>query len=208
MNSIHIECICATNPNCQEKVSIYYNDRLSAATNDYNIAYIVPGSIDGCSSIDSLQLSTLECFYSGSDCFSNVIKFIEQQYVENVFDSQWFSPRILIYDPALSRFPPNISIKTILQDMMIERWNISRSYNSFYESCAPIYCTYSQTIRTKTIFGVLLTLISMIGGLIVSLRIITPHIVKFLIFLLAIMKRKRQQPEQQQQRGNCCLVIF
>ncbi|UJR06613.1 hypothetical protein I4U23_010897 [Adineta vaga] len=198
INSTDIECICATNSNCQEQVTIYYNEEVGPIDIDYNIAYIVPGSFDGCSPVDSLQLSTLECFYSGSDCFSSVIKFIEQTYVETVLDSQWFYPRPLNYDSAVSRFPPNISIKTILQDMMIERWNISRSYNSFYESCAPSYCTYSQTIRTKTIFEVTLTLISMIGGLIVSLRIITPQIVKFIIFLLTIINKRRQQQQQQQ----------
>ncbi len=201
INSTLVNCICATNPNCEDPVTIYYDDFINDEYFDPDIAYVVPGSTDGCSPIDSLQLSTLECFYSDSDCFSIVMNFIQQTYIANNIDSLWFNPRPLIYDPTLSRFPPNTSIKMILQNMMIERWNISTSYNSFYESCAPSYCTYSQTIHTKTVIGVIVTLISMIGGLVVSLRLITPQFMKFSIYLWTIISKRQRQ--QQQQQGNC-----
>ncbi|CAF1166616.1 unnamed protein product [Adineta steineri] len=109
----------------------------------------------------------------------------------------------LVYDPERSRFPPNTLISIIIKEMMVEQWNPSLSYKDFYESCAPNYCTYYKKIRTKTIVGIFTSLLSMIGGLAVSLRLITPHFIKFLFNLWAtIRKRKQEQQEQQQQQGN------
>ncbi|CAF3511919.1 unnamed protein product [Adineta steineri] len=82
----------------------------------------------------------------------------------------------LINDPTQSRFPPNTLVSTIFKEMMVEQWNESSSYKNFYESCAPIHCTYSEKIRTKTIAGIMLALMSVIGGLVVSLRLITPNV--------------------------------
>ncbi|CAF1633602.1 unnamed protein product, partial [Adineta steineri] len=82
----------------------------------------------------------------------------------------------LINDPTRSRFPPNTSVSTIVEEMMMEQWNVFLSYKDFYESCAPIYCTYSEKIRKKTIAGIIITMMSVIGGLVVSLRLITPNV--------------------------------
>jgi hypothetical protein len=114
-----------------------------------------------------------------------------------------FAGRPLVDDPMLSRFPRNTTIAKIVKEIMIERWNSSTSYDRFYESCAPSYCTYSKKIRTKTIIEVIITLLSLIGGLIVPLQIITPHLVKFIFRLFKwIMKKERHQP------GNHYLNVY
>ncbi|CAF1176295.1 unnamed protein product [Adineta steineri] len=199
INSGKVNCICATNPNCEDPVAVDNNDYVYDHV-DVEIAYIVPGSIAGCSSSHSLQLSTLECFYSDSDCFSIVMNYIQKAYFANVLYPVWFDPSPLIYDSRLSRFPPNTSINTIVKNIMVEEWNPSTSYNNFYESCAPNYCTYSQTIPTNSVVGVIIKLVSMIGGLIVSLHLITPLLVKFIIYLLSMINKRQQEPEQQQVR--------
>ncbi|CAF0872304.1 unnamed protein product [Adineta steineri] len=201
INTSNINCICATNSQCKDPVSIYFNEYIDADYFEPEITYVVPGSRVGCSPIDSLQLSTLQCFYSDSDCFPVVMSFIQQTYIDAVSDPLWFDPRPLIYDPTSSRFPPNTSIEIIVKDIMIEQWNPSTSYERFYELCAPNYCTYSQKGQRRAIFEVAVTLVSLIGGLIVSLRVITPQLVKCLIGLLGIINKRHQQ--QEQQRGSC-----
>jgi hypothetical protein len=208
INTTKVNCICATNPQCEDATTIYDNEYYADYYFDPIIAYIVPGSIAGCSPLDSLQLSTLQCFYSNSDCLSIVISYIQQAYFQNILYPVWFDPRPLIYDPTLSRFPPNTSIELIIKNMMIERWNPFTLYNNFYQSCAPSYCIYSQTVRTKSIIGVIITLVSMIGGLIVSLRLITPQFVKFIIRLFSMISSRQQQQQQQQQQGNSSLVVY
>jgi hypothetical protein len=134
------------------------------------------------------------------------MSYIQQTYFQSVIYPVWFDARPLFYDPTLSRFPPNTPIKLIIKNMMIERWNPVTLYNKFYQSCAPSYCSYSQTVRTKSIVGVIITLVSMTGGLIVSLRLITPQFVKFIIHLLSMINRRQQQ--QQQQQGNLSSVVY
>lgn len=110
----------------------------------------------------------------------------------------WFEIRPLVYDPKSNHFPPNTTIELLIKNLMIEQWNPSYSYKQFYESCAPNYCTYSQRIRTKTSLGIIITLVSMIGGLTVSLRLITPFLVKFIYFLFELFIKRH---EQVQERG-------
>lgn len=130
------------------------------------------------------------------------MNYIQKAYLNNVEYPSRFDIHPLVYDPTLSRFPPNTSISTIAKDIMIERWNSSFSYNRFYGVCAPNYCTYYKTIRTKTIVEVIVTLISMIGSLIISLRIFTSQVVKLVYRIMAMIHKRKQRQQQQRKRGN------
>ncbi|CAF4018097.1 unnamed protein product [Rotaria sp. Silwood2] len=103
--------------------------------------------------------------------------YIRNNLLGGITQSSWFDVRPLVYDPILSGFPPNTSIRMIVKNIMIEQWNPSYSYSRFYESCAPSYCTHSQRTHTKTIIGMMITMLSMIGGLTVSLHLITPYLI-------------------------------
>jgi hypothetical protein len=179
--------------------AVIYDQRYSDTfANDWNFIYLMSGWIRGCSPIDSLLLSTLECLYIHSDCFPLLMGSVAKVTSATAQDLSQINIRPLVYDPALSHFPPNTSISTIIEQLIIEQWNSSFSHSRFYTACAPSYCTYSRNIRTKTIVGVILTLVSTIGGLTISLRVITPHLVTIL-FKLLTSRGKRQQ----QQRGDC-----
>ncbi|CAF1447925.1 unnamed protein product [Rotaria sp. Silwood1] len=123
-----------------------------------------------------------------------------QSYFQNIEYPSWFDVHPLVYDPTLSRYPPNTSISMIVEEMMIEKWNPSYSYYQFYKLCAPTYCTYSQRIRTNTIIEVIIILVSMFRGLTVSLHLITPWFVKFMYYLFLKFIGERQQ--EQEQSGN------
>ena len=200
MNSTNVNCICATNPHCQNPIAIYDVDTKLDGSYTFHIAYTVPGFIQGCFAIDSLLLSTLECFYSNSNCSLIIKNYIRDAYIQTTAYPLSFDIRSLIYDPTVNRFAPNISIEMIVKHMMIERWNISISYDNYYEICAPNYCTYSYSIRTKSAIGVMITLLSMLGGLIVSLRLITPQLVEF-VFRLFKFNNNRQHPSNNRSPG-------
>ena len=99
----------------------------------------------------------------------------------------------LVYDPLFSRFPCNTSVSSIIRAMFIEQWNISFAYDQYYQQCSPSACTYITTARARDCLGVLLTLISMIGGLSVGLRITTPILVNT---VLDFLKPKTKQNSQ------------
>ncbi|CAF0878310.1 unnamed protein product [Adineta steineri] len=208
-NSTLINCICATGSRCQSPATIH-DIKLSRGSNfSFTVVYTIPGWSLGCSLIDSILLSTFECFYSDSDCFGILMNYTRERYyynVEmnewNVTEFPWFDVRPLIYNSSLSHFPPKTLISSIVNDLMIEQWNPSLYYNQFYNVCAPAHCTYSKSIREKTAVGVMITLVSLISGLTVSLRLITPQLVKLIMRLVSLIKKKRQRQPKTQLQGN------
>ena len=196
VNLSSVDCICGTDPHCQAPVAIYGVDFAFTSKMSYTIDYIVPYSITGCSRFSSLLLSQFECLYVNSNCFQTLMNYTQDTYIRNVEYPSWFDPHALVYDPTSSRYPPDTSISEIIKEIMLDRWNPSSSYDRFYELCAPSYCAYSERIRPRTIFGAITILISMIGGLTISLSLITFYLVKFIYSLLNKMKKQQQNKQE------------
>jgi hypothetical protein len=184
-------CICATDPYCQSPSALYgWTQTINSPI--FAMIYVIPGSIDGCFALDSFLLSTLECFYSNSDCLSNIATYINASYSTLATEIPWFIPNPLVYDPLSSRFTPTTSLSVITKEMMIEQWNYVPSFNHYYGACKPQYCTYSYRAYTYNYVGVIIKMVSMIGGLTMALRLITPQLVSFIYQFF--------QPKIQQQR--------
>ncbi|CAF1253647.1 unnamed protein product [Adineta steineri] len=200
INSSMTRCVCATDPYCKVPAVIYDPVQEFYISNITYIIYNASGWIRGCLVIDALLHSTLQCLYAGSNCFPLLLSDATQlsSLLSNNQSSLIIHP--MVYNPTMSRFPPNTTVSTMFKEMMIEEWNPSPTYPSFYESCAPIYCTYSQKIRTKSFVGVIIELIATVGGLVALLRIVTPYLIKFILKLPTICKKKKQR--QPKERGN------
>ncbi|CAF4901548.1 unnamed protein product [Rotaria sp. Silwood1] len=194
INSTSIKCNCVINPYCQNQAVIYDSTFNYVWENDINLIYNVSGWIQGCLAIDSLQFSTLECLYVDSNCFPFLLSYLpKMNYLPTYLQPSSLRIQPLVYDPALSRFPPKTSISMIIKELMVDQWNPSSSHEYFYEACAPIYCSYSQRIRKDNFIRVVIMLVSMIGGIVVSLRILTPHFVKFILQLSTMFKKTPEQ---------------
>ena len=199
-SNTYADCICATDFNCQSAVNIKGVEEFPDGYIDLDTLYLVPGMTTGCFTIDSLLLSTLECFYLDS-CLSNLYLILSITFDATNTDLTWFRSRPLVYDQESSRFPPNTTLSVIARAIMIEQWNSSVSFDLYYEGCAPIYCTYSYTTHAFNLIEILIKSVSIFGGLTIVLRLITPSLVE-LVFKLLRKKVKRQQ------RGNyCCFFL-
>ncbi|UJR06647.1 hypothetical protein I4U23_010933 [Adineta vaga] len=197
INSELTTCICAINPYCQRPAVITSFDPAIDTNNPSDAIHNISGWVHGCLATDSISLSTLQCLYVDSDCFPLLLTYMGKDNTDVLsLPSSSFRLRPLVYDPTLSRYPPNTLISTIIKELMLEKWNLVSSYEQFYESCTPIYCTYSESIRKQTFLGLIITLVSMIGGIVVSLRILTPHLVKMFLGLLAKFNKKSNKNEQ------------
>ncbi|CAF1458002.1 unnamed protein product [Adineta ricciae] len=201
IDSNKLSCICATNPNC-EMSSVIYSFGLATNPNNGKIpAHNISGWIHRCTHMNSLLYSTLECFYEDSECFPFVLRHLDKQ-LENVHFSLSNSIEPLISNQNLSQFSPNTTISNIFKEIMIEEWNISLFYDLFYKECSPIHCTYSKKVRKENFLGVIIILISMINGIMVSLRILTPRLILFSFKLLEILSKKKRKRRIQQNRSN------
>ncbi|UJR34132.1 hypothetical protein I4U23_021539 [Adineta vaga] len=193
INSTTVMCVCALNPYCETPAVVY---NLGFDTYKDKIRY-VPGWIQRCLAVDSLLFSSFHCLYEDSGCFP----FLLASFY-NMFDNDYRNPSLtfdfgpLIYDATTTRFSLHTNVSIMFKEIMIEQWNPSISYQSFYESCAPTYCIYSRRMRTENFFGVIITLISMIGGIILVLQIVTPYLVKLILELLTIFKKNKRQKQR------------
>ncbi|CAF1200612.1 unnamed protein product [Adineta ricciae] len=205
-----VKCICAMNKHCHTSFALYDIKYINANEYNYTSVYTLPGMVRACFVIESVFLSTLECFYMNSSCFPLLMKYIREKYEQNALNPAWIDIQPLVYHEESSRFPPKMPISFVMKEMMIEKWNPTVFYENFYKTCAPIYCTYMITIRTMTITKILTLLIYTISGITSTLYLLTPLLVKSFFFLKRcdICKQRRRQTVPRSKLSDKVKTIF
>ena len=130
----------------------------------------IPGLYIGCTPLNSLLKSNLQCFYD-SQCLT---------YLFNRTDIEPLNNQI-----ELSNYSLNTPIETLVEQLFIENIKINYYFNELYDECKPILCSYSYNSK-GTITFIFLTVLSLIGGLSVVLKVLSTYLVK----LIEIIKRK------------------
>ncbi|CAF4422763.1 unnamed protein product, partial [Adineta steineri] len=114
-------CSCMLSALCTEQAVIYDNDY------NNNSSFIVPGLYVGCYIVEALLQSTLECFFNQT-CLN-----ILQSY--GGFSS--FMDVIPLNSSLSSRYNETSTIEELVNELMIENWNLSIIYESYYNGCQP-----------------------------------------------------------------------
>ena len=161
------------NDTCNCVVSSFCQDYLRIGPSDL----ILPGLVIGCSPIQGLRMSTLECFYS-SDCISTIINHFEYYTQTDGSPPTDFVPPTIppiavrpLDSSIQSRFLSNSSIESLINAMFIEDWIATASYERYFTACKPSECRYQYTKRQSIIY-VALSLLALYGGLTVGWRFI------------------------------------
>ncbi|UJR19841.1 hypothetical protein I4U23_022974 [Adineta vaga] len=203
------DCMCSTDSFCQFSSGVYNTtERIEAingntfqTTNPFAPLMLqLPNILVGCYPYVSLIASSLECFYDQS-CIDLIRSYIPQ-----------FS---LVSPLALSDFPPETFVGTLINELFIESWNEISNFSSYYRVCSPHSCVYSYNRRFNFLY-VITTVISLFGGLKMVLYISVPYIVKFIRRIQHIKHRRRErnnvsidiQLNQNQSFKNRCLQIL
>ena len=119
----------------------------------------VPGFRVGCYPLEALLQSTLECLYNVS-CI-DILRFMYRRSNFTV-------------EPLNStRSSPNATVQTLVDTLLVDRWETSVAYEQYYVACAPLSCTYTVTKQLDAVY-VLTTIIGLYGGLMVVLKLIAP----------------------------------
>lgn len=155
------KCSCAKNSTCSSSASIN--------------GWIVPGFRVGCDPLESLLQSTLECLYDET-CIKKLRK--KDQY-----------SNVTIRPLKLTLSSSNITVQSLIDAFMVDDWNYSIMYDYYYAACAPLSCTYIITDRPNLIY-IITAIISFSSGLSITLKFITPILVKIAQYL--IMRRRRK----------------
>ena len=110
-------CSCGTSATCNSQAV------LNGST--------LPGLRVGCYPLEALLQSTLECLYNIS-CI-NILRFMYQRSNFTV------DP----LDATLSS--PNATVQSLIDTLLVDRWETRVTYEQYYATCAPLACTYTLT---------------------------------------------------------------
>ncbi|CAF2406880.1 unnamed protein product [Rotaria sp. Silwood2] len=182
-------CSCDYSAKCIRQSSIY---RYSDGT----LLFSIPGLYLGCFAIESLLQSTLECFYNQT-CINQLQTYLTHYPFMNVTALNSSLP---------SRFFKNSTIQEIVNKLMIERWKLSTIYESYYNACQPIRCTYSYTTRNNLIY-IITTLFGLAGGLVTILKFIVPLLVKLVRRNKKLPMIKQETNIDQSNAGLCQKLV-
>ena len=164
-------CDCIRKFTCTEQIILTINTTMILP---------VPGWYMGCSLIDSLLHSTLECYY-------------DQMCIDSIYAAHmvwtWFPIPWNISAPrpgplnttraTMSRFSTNTTIRDCIKKLLVDDWHVETNFTAYYEECQPIQCSYTEGVR-KNFISVVTTIIALLGGLMTVLNILVPNTVRFL----------------------------
>ena len=167
-------CTCLLYSDCLRQQGFYcFDTRCISINSPPN--QTIPGLNSGCFPLNSLFLSTLECFY-------------DQSCIQMLLDWRLFEVEHIYYPINLtltalnqsipSQYFPRTSIYTIVAHMFIEEWNVTGYPNRHYQLCQPQYCSYTWSGRFDLI-SIVTYVLGLLGGLSVMLKILTPIIIRF-----------------------------
>ena len=141
-----------------------------------------------CFPVESVLSSTLECWYN-PDCMA----LLRESY-------SWIGIRNLTEISSLdstiqSRFPIDTTVEVMMQGLFLENWTVSFSYDRYYNTCAPISCTY--TIKQQfDLFLIVVKVVAIYGGLNNGLCLLIPPLVTVLLLLLRSFRARRSTTVQ------------
>ncbi|CAF4266435.1 unnamed protein product, partial [Adineta steineri] len=118
------------------------------------------GIMVGCNPLESLLQTTLQCFYNQS-CIDSTKKFTQ----------------LNISSLKTSRFPMNTTIQSILNNLMVEEYIINKSYEDYFNRCAPSSCSYNY-MQNYQITGEIINIISLYSGLVILTRCLSVVLIK------------------------------
>ncbi|CAF3816042.1 unnamed protein product [Rotaria sp. Silwood1] len=170
-------CSCRTHIDCKME-SVISNESevlspdLFGPTDDV-ILMKIPGMSHSCLPINTILLSTLECFYNQT-CLNHLLSFLP---TNETFTS--------ISDLVQNRHELKSTIQTIMNNLMIEEWMIDISFKKYYNQCASKTCTYFKNEKYDW-KSVLTQLIGLLGTIVTLCSFIIQNLVAFI----------RQRPSQ------------
>ncbi|CAF0930022.1 unnamed protein product [Adineta ricciae] len=159
-------CSCATDSTCH-KTNFFCRETIYTS---------IPNIYSGCYFIDSLLLSQTSCFYD-EKCLDIIRRYMDPN---TILYGQIFPLDI----SKKTRYKTNVTIGILLDNLFIEEWNDFYSYDKYYSTCQPSFCSYEIQERRNSI-SILTEIIGIYSGLTIIIRFLIPNLVRL------IRRRKR-----------------
>ena len=172
-------CSCATSHRCSITATLYNVDRTPL--------FPIDGLRYGCTTLETLLQSTLECFHLPV-CLEGMLNAM---LISN-FDTETpynYPLPFSVIDSSMSTFSIYDTMETMITRMMIDVWQWNASYPLFYNSCAPRQCSFTHQYQFA-VRNMITTFLSVYGGLSSILRYAVPRCI---LLIKIIWNRNRIQ---------------
>ncbi|CAF1375969.1 unnamed protein product [Adineta steineri] len=160
-------CNCATSATCTQPSTPF-----------------IQGYLVGCTPLESLLQSTLECFYEQS-CVDLLGIYLNISLPNST---------IPLYKNE-TRFSATDTIDSIAQQMFVETCSSNVSYNQYFEQCKPDSCSVTL-FESGSFIIVVTTILGLYGGLTTFLKLIVPFLV-FSTYKLFLQQAQAQAQARQ-----------
>ena len=188
ITSLGYSCACASDL-CLDLVGFYCSGDICSPVSSTN-SQTVPGLQTGCQ-IWQFVFADLECFYQQS-CVQMLIDNRLYGY-ENVYQPLNLS-HIKALDPhTLISFRSSNTFADLEPVAFINEWNEFADYELYFSECQPELCTYTLDQTLKPV-ALATSVLGLIGGLTVILRILVPSFI-YSIYQLYILYHRRIRGE-------------
>jgi hypothetical protein len=148
---------------CNTDCELNYSSTVTISLLNVRIA-TVDGFQSGCLPINSLLLSTLEC-YNNQSCLNNFMAYLPS--VNTSFH--------ILNSSVLNQSTSTTPIGTLTDNLMIEQWSREMNYTRYFAACRPLLCSYTYTEKFSILY-IITTVIGLIGGLTTILRVLCPQL--------------------------------
>jgi hypothetical protein len=129
--------------------------------------HIIAGMHVGCRSEYGSLANTLECFFDPT-CLNTTVR-----YISSLDPSLWPNP---LNKSRLLTFSPNSTFGYMTDHRFVERFEMTSSYEAYFNACAPIECTYSYSEYNSVVYMITL-IIGLYGGLDMIFSFLIPMVV-------------------------------
>jgi len=186
--SIDDFCFCYETYSCNTQAFLFnltlpYNEDWTLVAPP--LSFYVPGIKAGCIPHESIMNSTLECFYNLT-CIKMLMQFIGSTTFPDPLDAT-----------VQSRFQPNMTIRSMFAELLIEDWHYTSNFTGYFATCAPASCSYTYTERFDAAYAII-TFLGFIGGITIILSYLASFLVKNVVRGLKRMCCCRQAEFEQQ----------
>ena len=157
-------CNCSTSLSCTTPSKIYERQ-----TQD--VLFRVPGFRSGCYVLESLLVSSFQCFYEAA-CVN--------QLSQRILSSSSNHPLLSLP----SKFNRTDTFEIVLGELLIENWTTSVDCSPYFHACSARTCSYSF-VGHESLLRIVTLLLGFLGGLATVLRMAIP-------FLVRLARRKKR----------------
>ena len=155
-------CSCELNMSCTTQAVLPQGDSTTMVP--------MKGLNIGCTPSEAFLTSTLECFYDAA-CIRLLLEHTFN--TSSAIDVNTHQP----LSTNVDRFPVHATIMELLRDLFTERWLPTVDYSAYFHRCSPSSCSYTYTRQLNSL-DTLILLLSLIGGLTLILKWLSPKIIR------------------------------